>query len=146
MGWWTCKACVCVRVRTKMIWSPTWDYCTWYSSCAPMLETRAGLQPVTMVPTFCGWPFSRGVCERVKDLTGTSTMQYGPLLLCACLCTKEHVTWFQKIDTFNFFRLWVFIKWSVPWCNIIHRLLHNTAHISLGYQPFKVGLSGSVTE
>ena len=35
---------------------------------------------------------------------------YGLFLLCACLYTEEHVTWFQKKYTSNIFRLGAFIK------------------------------------
>jgi hypothetical protein len=63
------------------------------------------------------------------------------LLLSVCLFTEEHVE-SQKKATFFFLMLGAFIKVSVSWCIIVPRLLH-TAPISLGYQPFKVDLSGS---
>jgi hypothetical protein len=46
------------------------------------------------------------VGEYVKDLTGPSTCTvWLVILLCACLCTEEHVSWFQNIDTFKFLML-----------------------------------------
>lgn len=59
---------------------------------------------------------------------GPNTSRYGLFLLCACLCTEEHVTLRQKTAIFNIFRLGAFIKVSVSWCNDVPRLL-NTPHI-----------------
>ena len=113
--------CLCVCVRTKLIWSSlTWDYHTRYSSSVPMVETRDWLQPVTMVPIFCGWSFSRGLGECVNDTTGLSIARYGKCLLCACLCTGE---------TLSISLGWGF-KVSVYWCNVVRRLLNTQYKLS----------------
>jgi hypothetical protein len=62
------------------------------------------------------------------NVTRPSIVRYGSLFLRACLCTEEHVTWFQKKDTFNFFMLGAFIKVSGSSCNVVSRLLR-TQHI-----------------
>jgi hypothetical protein len=108
------SVCACMCVRAKIIWSsPSWHYRNRHSSSVPIMETRTWIQPVTKVESFCGWSFSEGVGEvsggvgeYVKDLTGPSTCTvWLVILLCACLCTEEHVSWFQNIDTFKFLML-----------------------------------------
>lgn len=84
--------------------------------------------------------------ECVKDLTGPSTVWYGSFLLFSCLCTEEHVTLFQKKDTFNFFRLGTFIKVRVSWCNVVLRLLL-TQHIDAwDINHSKLGIVGVTIE